>query len=271
MSNSNRLEATEYLCWASSAVGSAMAAFSGQFLYASVPLCCSLLLNLVNRRWLNEWPQRQMTGAIVRVHQQLSQDLQTFEQQVRGLPEPLGSKLDSTTPLISPVAATPSQGRLSQLDDLQLVYQEIVQLQEQYASLRDSLAGVVDYLNNSHLATKVSVLEQEIDRLYSHVRLIQQQLEGGSLPGGDPNSHSQEHPTLDSLPTALEIPTQRRSSHWAGEYEAVRLDSTAPSFTVSLKKAIASESTEDPARTTEMEASPVALPSFSPEPFPPTE
>ena len=273
-------------------MGSAVAAFSGQFLYASVPLCCSLLLNLVNRRRLNAVMQRQMMGAIVRVHQQLSQDLQTHDRQVRGLADSVDSNIDGTTRLINPVAATPSQARLSQLDDLQLMYQEIVQLQEQYASVRDSLAGVVDYLNNSHLATKVSVLEQEIDRLYTHVRIIQQQIqqqvESASFQAIDPNARAdfqqEEDSTLEPFPSTFEIPTEFRSSSWVGEYgeyETAHPDSVsaAPSFTVSLKTTGARESTEEqtPAQTPEQtpvsptEAPPVALPSFSHEPSPQTE
>ena len=274
LSNSNRLEATEYLCWASSAVGSAVAAFSGQFLYASVPICCSLLLNLVNRRRLNAVMQRQMMGAIVRVHQQLSQDIQTFGHQGQGLPESVAPKLDGSTPLIGPVPPTPSQARLSQLDDLQLVYQEIVQLQEQYTSVRDSLAGVVDYLNNSHLATKVSVLEQEIDRLYSHVRLVQQHLEQQHLEterfqAGDSNFHIQE----DAISN---LSSNSFNGGWVGEYDAAHPYSTAtaPSFTVSRNKTRSVQSLEEAseeAPVSEAIASSIALPSFSVETPPPPQ
>ncbi|MDY6938607.1 MAG: WD40 repeat domain-containing protein [Cyanobacteriota bacterium] len=274
MSNSNRLEATEYLCWAISAAGSAMAAVSGQLLYATVPLCCSLLLNLVNRRRLNDWRQRQMMGAIVRVHQQVSQDLQLLERQVRGVPASVAPETNSSTPLISPVEATPSKARLSQLDDLQLVYQEIVQLQEQYASLRDSLAGAIDYLNNAHLATKMSVLEQEIDRLYSHLRLIQQQIDSGhSLePHTDSISPTGESATLTS---DLETPIQILSSQWVGEYEpmvAAYSPAPAPSFTLHAKKEVLhSEPAAEATDSCQSSSTAIVLPSFHNEPSPDTD
>jgi WD40 repeat protein len=240
----HRLELLEYICWVASAVGLILGALSGQMLYAGVPLLFALFLNWLGRRRQALWIRRQTLGAIARVHEQLSQDIQTLNQQIHSSPMQVVSKTNNRLTLASPQLATPSQDRLSQLEDLQLIYQEIVQLQEQYASLRDSLVSVIDYLNQSPLPDRVNSLEQAIAHLNNRISGLQHQFETvEDLPPSEPaplppvdeeeTADTKPLPVPDPLPT-LATPTLPPLKEATGE-NVVSPSSAAVSFSVNLK------------------------------------
>jgi WD40 repeat protein len=180
LSSPHRLEIVEYVCWVSSAVGAVVAALSEQVFYAAAPLCFSTLLNLANRRRLDLLIRRQTMTAIARVHQQLTQDIYFLYQQVQSIPASSNPPA-ATPPSLAPTGLaiaesnlpTFSPSRLNQLEELQLIYHEILQLQEQYHNLRDSLVSVIDYLDRSALPTKVNALEDNVVQLYDRLMALQ--------------------------------------------------------------------------------------------------
>lgn len=195
----HRLELLEYICWVASAVGLISGALSGQMLYAGVPLLFALFFNWLSRRRQALSLRRQTLGAIARVQDRLSQDIQTLNQQIHSSPMQFVSKTNHRLTLASPILPTASQERLSQLEDLQLIYQEIIQLQEQYASLRDSLVSVIDYLNQSPLPDRVNSLEQAISHLNNRISGLQHHIETAATL---PQTETEPLPSIEEIPTA---------------------------------------------------------------------
>lgn len=207
MNAPHRLELLEYICWVAAAVGLILGTLSGQMLYAGVPLLFAFFFNWLSRRRQALLIRRQTLGAIARVHEQLSQDIQTLNQQIHSSPMQVVSKTNNRFTLASPPLATPSQERLSQLEDLQLIYQEIVQLQEQYASLRDSLVSVIDYLNQSPLTDRVNSLEQAIAHLNNRISGLQHHMDtAGSLPQAETTPLSSPDDAANPLPVPEQLP-----------------------------------------------------------------
>jgi WD40 repeat protein len=232
----HRLELLEYICWVAAAVGLIMGTLSGQMLYAGVPLLFAFFLNWLSRRRQTLLIRRQTLSAIARVHEQLSQDIQTLNQQIHSSPMQVVSKTNNRLKLASPPLVTPSQDRLSQLEDLQLIYQEIIQLQEQYASLRDSLVSVIDYLNQSPLPDRINSLEQAIAHLNNRISGLQHHMEtAGSLPQAETATLSSpdNDPTPEPLPI-LATPTLPSIAESTWE-SAVSPSSSPVSFTMSLQ------------------------------------
>lgn len=256
MNAPHRLELLEYICWVASAVGLILGILSGQMLYAGVPLLFAFFLSWLGRRRQAQWIRRQTLGAIARVHEQLSQDIQTLNQQIQSSPMQVVSKTNNRFTLASPPLATPSQDRLSQLEDLQLIYQEIVQLQEQYASLRDSLVSVIDYLNQSPLPDRVNSLEQAIAHLNNRISGIQHRIEAAedvppsdTAPFAPPDDKGAEDagplPVPDRL-SALMTPTLPPLKESTTESLPAPAPATAPStvsFSVNLQEEVEGKST----------------------------
>jgi WD40 repeat protein len=143
-------------------------------------LCFSTLLNLANRRRLDLLIRRQTMTAIARVHQQLTQDIYFLYQQVQSPPTgsnsqpiPQPSLAQSGLAIAESNLPTFSPSRLNQLEELQLIYHEILQLQEQYHNVRDSLVSVIDYLDRSALPAKVNTLEDHVVQLYDRLMALQ--------------------------------------------------------------------------------------------------
>lgn len=213
-----------------------MGTLSGQMLYAGVPLLFAFFLNWLSRRRQTLLIRRQTLGAIARVHEQLSQDIQILNQQIHSSPMQVVSKTNNRLTLASPPLVTPSQDRLSQLEDLQLIYQEIIQLQEQYASLRDSLVSVIDYLNQSPLPDRINSLEQAIAHLNNRISGLQHHMEtAGSLPQAEtaPPPSPDNESTPEPLPI-LATPTLPPIAESTLE-SAVSPSSSPVSFTMSLQ------------------------------------
>ena len=178
----NQLQLAEYICWVSSAVGTVVASTSMQFAYAGVPLSLSLLLNLANRRRIEVVTHQRAMGAVVRVQQQLSQDLVAIEQRLRQVAEHHPTETPTQSQLrlqqLHQLAqhTSDSQTRIRDLDDFRLVYQEIVSLQEQHRHVYESLAATIDYLNDSPLPQRVDEIEAAIAQIRRDFGLMNDRL-----------------------------------------------------------------------------------------------
>lgn len=183
-------------------MGTVVASTSMQFAYAGVPLSLSLLLNLANRRRIEVVTHQRAMGAVVRVQQQLSQDLAAIEQRLRQVAErhPTESPTQSQLRLqqLHQLAqhTSDSQARIRDLDDFRLVYQEIVSLQEQHRHVYESLAATIDYLNDSPLPQRVDEIEAAIAQIRRDFGLMNDRL-AHSMPI-DVTRHAQSD-TLDHL------------------------------------------------------------------------
>jgi chromosome segregation ATPase len=76
------LEISEYVALAGSALGSVVAAVSGQAIFAAAPLTLALSLNLANRRRVDQEIQQYTTEALTQAYQVV----QSLQQEVQALP-----------------------------------------------------------------------------------------------------------------------------------------------------------------------------------------
>lgn len=163
-------------------MGTVVASTSMQFAYAGVPLSLSLLLNLANRRRIEVSTHQRAMGAVVRVQQQLSQDLAVIEQRLRQVVERHQTEIPTQSQLrlqqLHQLAqhTSDSQARIRDLDDFRLVYQEIVSLQEQHRHVYESLAATIDYLNDSPLPQRVDEIEAAIAQIRRDFGLMNDRL-----------------------------------------------------------------------------------------------
>jgi outer membrane protein assembly factor BamB/predicted nucleic acid-binding Zn-ribbon protein len=86
LKNRRWLEIAEYLSIAGSVLGSAVAVTSQQLIYATTPVSLALLLNLVNRRRLEQLPGPSVTAEMARTHRQLSAEVESLRLQLLALP-----------------------------------------------------------------------------------------------------------------------------------------------------------------------------------------
>jgi hypothetical protein len=163
------LQVAEILSIAASGVGAVVAVTLGHILYATVPIAISLLLNLVNRYYLEQRNTKRIKVAINRINQEFSAHIQALEQknlearnlnsqQIRA--EIYAFKLEMAQHL--------SQGEVIELVP---IYDKIFQqkrliqfLEEQCTSLEESLNIVIDYLKNLSLPPRVEFLEKTISQ-----------------------------------------------------------------------------------------------------------
>jgi predicted nucleic acid-binding Zn-ribbon protein/outer membrane protein assembly factor BamB len=86
LKNRRWLEIAEYLSIAGSVLGSAVAVTSQQLIYATTPVSLALLLNLVNRRRLEQLPGPSVTAEMARTHRQLSAEVESLRRLLLALP-----------------------------------------------------------------------------------------------------------------------------------------------------------------------------------------
>ncbi|WP_017659968.1 WD40 repeat domain-containing protein [Baaleninema simplex] len=156
----NQLQVAEYLCWISTVVGTLVAAVSGRFVFAGVPISLSLLLNLTNRRNLETMAQRQTMAAVAQVHQKLSYDIDRLRSQL-GDPHAFSHR-----------PATPPSRKQPPGSDVRW---ELQQLQAEYQSLHESLSDTIAYLNDSPLPQRIDELELQIEYLTDELERLRHQ------------------------------------------------------------------------------------------------
>ncbi|MGB3207244.1 MAG: hypothetical protein WBB28_19845 [Crinalium sp.] len=175
------LQVAEILSIAVSLVGAVVAVTLGHILYATVPIAISLLLNLVNRFYLEKRHKKQFKVAINRINQELSAHLQALEQ------KNLETRNLTSQQIQSEIYAFKSEmaRHLSQDEALELVpiYDKILEqkrliqfLQEQSTSLEESLNIVIDYLKTLSFPSRVEFLEKTISQQSQKVATFPSQL-----------------------------------------------------------------------------------------------
>lgn len=202
------LEIVEYAFLFASVLGTAIAAVSGQVIYVALPVSVSLLLNLINRLRFEQQTRRRTTAAIIKLQEEISGDIISLEEKV------LDQLLHSRQPILtdsSRAPETPStasyqvQEEIAALEtqlqscrcqleainlqpinkDIAVHKESIALLQDQCASLEQSLKNVIEYLNNSSLTTKVNDLEQGLGQISEAIAGIKKQHQQEIQPRGD--------------------------------------------------------------------------------------
>lgn len=170
----HRLEIAEYVAVAGSVLGSVATAIYGQAVFAAVPLTLSVSLNLLNRYRSDQLSWRRTTAAIARLQQQVSEEIESLHGSVPALSghsqPPEGAGIASAAEMQS--ARTQQQG-----PSLEPLYQNIAQLQEQCATVQESVSSVIHYLNSSSVVERVDRLEKATAQLSENLAGLANQVE----------------------------------------------------------------------------------------------
>jgi WD40 repeat protein/uncharacterized protein YukE len=170
MSNKlNRLEIAEFIVLVSLIIGLIVAAIAKQVIYAIAPLSLLVCLNLINRRRFEILLRRETSAAIEQVEQEVSDQLKSFANYYSSITQSGG------------ISWAPPPDHLASLIQANInpIYQDLVQVQQQCANLQESIASIANYLNRSSLTTRIEDLEQGLARLSRGLAAISDQVDGG--------------------------------------------------------------------------------------------
>ncbi len=193
------LEIAEYVSLAGSALGTLVAVASKQVAFAAAPLTAALVLNLVNRRRLQQQTQDSITGALT----QSNQVAHFLQQQVQALPS-INSQLDT----------------LNQQFNSRPEIQAIAQLNTASAQLTEQLDALTLRLNNLQTQkeeVEFTEVEQAIANIHDQLHTLTLRLDNLQTPQAVElteveqaiaSIHDQLHALtlrLDKLPTPQEV------------------------------------------------------------------
>lgn len=193
------LEIAEYVSLAGSALGTLVAVASKQVVFAAAPLTAALVLNLVNRRRLQQQTQDSITGALT----QSNQVAHFLQQQVQALPS-INSQLDT----------------LNQQFNSRPEIQAIAQLNTARAQLTEQLDALTLRLNNLQTQkeeVEFTEVEQAIANIHDQLHTLTLRLDNLQTPQAVElteveqaiaSIHDQLHALtlrLDKLPTPQEV------------------------------------------------------------------
>ncbi len=184
-------EGLEYLSLIGSGVGVVASVVYQQAALASTPLSLALVLNLINRRRLDQQLNQGFAPTLDRLDQEMTQEieaLQSLQQQVLTMPQPdqFASALDTaersivqqTQELVSQAEAA-IHDRLAALEaiDVSYIQQEITHLQNHCATLQTSLLdvnlNVAELTASDRIAHLEATLVKVVAMLDQHQRSLQ--------------------------------------------------------------------------------------------------
>ena len=183
MNSGKWLDISEYVLWAGSGVGSVASIASQQLAFTAAPLSFLLLLNLVNRRRLDQQAQQSAKASLEQLDQRLSETITTLERQVRTLPSFLDlaslkkSVMQRNEMAIAQVQQNLSQ-RLAPLEthDLGQMQQDLTQLRGKSLQLTESVASVINRLDRVANDHQVERAEAAIVQLQTEIAQLQTKL-----------------------------------------------------------------------------------------------
>jgi tetratricopeptide (TPR) repeat protein len=162
MKKSNWLDLTEYFLLAGSGVGAVAAIVSQQLAFTATPVSLLLLVNLLNRRRIDEAIETRGQESITLVEQRISKQIETIDRRVQGLPTfwDLAS-LRKTVLQKNRLATNQIHQELSyRLTELER--QESPQLQTQITHLKEQQAK---------MQAAILAAEKHLHRIVSHDRM----------------------------------------------------------------------------------------------------
>ena len=183
MNHAKWLDITEYVLWAGSGVGSVASIASQQLAFTAAPLSFLLLLNLVNRRRLDQQVQESAQVSLEQLDQRLSQTIHSLDQQVQALPSFSDLKSLKKTVLqhndlaIAQVQQTLAQ-RLAPIEahDLSQMQQDLAHLRSKSVQLGESVASVANHLNRVANVRRVESVEATIGQLQTEIAQLKTKL-----------------------------------------------------------------------------------------------
>jgi WD40 repeat protein len=160
----HRLQIAEFVFILGSVVGWVIAIWSGQLIYAALPISIAMLLNLINRLHFEQRMRRGMTALMSQWHRQLLEE--SYAQHQQQLEQAIAA-LKAQIPEYLAQLETP---------ELELSALKIIQFRGQLVSLEQSLYSIVHYLNSASLPSRVERLEEAIASASAEITWISRQL-----------------------------------------------------------------------------------------------
>ncbi|XHX78153.1 MAG: tetratricopeptide repeat protein [Stenomitos frigidus ULC029] len=186
MKNRNWLNLSEYALLVGAGIGSLASVASQQILFTAAPVSALLLVNLVNRRRLEESTLTHTDVSVKQLDQKLSEDLSALRQQIQVLP----NFLDLAS-LKKSILHETAEGQASLVQDMtqikrelakpewRLLAQEVQQLQLNYTGLADSVNQVMTYLGRlctidraDDLDSALTQVKAELSQLRGHLQTL---------------------------------------------------------------------------------------------------
>ncbi|MGA7937976.1 MAG: tetratricopeptide repeat protein [Kovacikia sp.] len=185
MKTRNWLNITEYLLLFGTGIGSIVSALLfQQILLTAAPMSLLFLLNLINRRRIEESAQQDTAASISGLDQKLSTDIAALQQQAQVLPNFLDlaslrkSVLSKNEEGLNGLAQEVAQLKQEiAKPDMHLLRQDIRQLQEQYGGVAESLTNITNQLNRLSSTNRTESLEGAIAQLKSELSHVQTNLQ----------------------------------------------------------------------------------------------
>jgi Flp pilus assembly protein TadD len=184
--NRNWLNLSEYALLVGAGIGSLASVASQQILFTAAPVSALLLVNLVNRRRLEEATLAHTDVSVRQLDQKLSEDLSALRQQIQVLPNFLD--LASLRKSVLHETAAGAAGLVQDLTQIKrelakpewrLLAQEVQQLQADYTNLADSVNQVTAYLGRlstiahvDDLASALTQVKAELSQLRGNLQTL---------------------------------------------------------------------------------------------------
>ena len=169
--NRQWLEIIEYISIGASAVGAVLAIILERIVYVSAPVSLALLLNLVNRQRLALESKQRTSEETSQLHRHLGDDLESLRASILALASQVdSSRIESELEtIVEEIATTETniQTSLTPLKSLDLhpLRDDVEQLRNQSTYVLDSLASILQRLDNSPAAETINALENRVTQL----------------------------------------------------------------------------------------------------------
>ncbi|MBC7972847.1 MAG: tetratricopeptide repeat protein [Verrucomicrobia bacterium] len=184
MKTRNWLNLSEYALLVGAGIGSLASVASQQILFTAAPVSALLLVNLVNRRRLEEATLTHTEVSVAQLDQKLSEDLGSLRQQIQVLPNFLD--LASLRKSVLHETAEGTAGLSQDITQLKrelakpewrLLAQEVRQLQSNYTDLADSVNAVTTYLGRLGTIDHVDDLDSALNQVKAELSQLRGSLQ----------------------------------------------------------------------------------------------
>lgn len=173
--NRKWLEIAEYISIIGSAVGAGLAVILEHVAYVAAPVSLTLLLNLLNRQKLEQQYRQSNSSETSLVTQQLSEDIEALRSSILAMAADVAfNRIEESIEELSAEITTRQkklQDRMDGLDaiDINQIQAEISQLRNQSSYLLESLANILQRLENLPATEKIDSAESRLTRIITEM------------------------------------------------------------------------------------------------------
>ncbi|MBO1351473.1 MAG: hypothetical protein EBE86_030760 [Hormoscilla sp. GUM202] len=173
--NRKWLEVAEYISIIGSAVGAGLAVILEHVAYVAAPVSLALLLNLLNRQKLEQQYSKSNSPETSLVTQQLSQDIEALRSSILAMAADVAfNRIEESIEELSAeitINQTRLQDRMDALEaiDINEIQEPISQLRNQSSYLLESIANILQRLENVPATEKFDSAESRLTRMITEM------------------------------------------------------------------------------------------------------